>query len=373
VAKITNFNPCKARLLGEISYICSLKILNNLENTENEIIIKLAELLESNSRPIVVVPHSNPDGDAIGTAYGLAVVLKNAGQTVKVITPNDYPGFLGWLNGEVDIINYQRKKKTADNYILQCGLMFCVDFNEAKRADNMEKALISFEGLKIMVDHHPYPDNFCQLTISEPTYSSSAELMYDLIIAAGWERYLSQKAAEALYTGIMTDTGSFSHNTSRPNLYKVLSSLMTYGINTEAIHARVYHNFTADRIRLMGYSLHEKMVVLPEYRTGFICLTRDELKKYNFVPGDTEGFVNIPLSINNIVFSALFIEKDGYVKVSLRSKGSFPANAVCSDHFNGGGHLNAAGGEIKLGLSETIEKFTQLLPGYLHQLNETQS
>jgi phosphoesterase RecJ-like protein len=347
-----------------------LKIINRLENTGNEIIKGVAELLANNTKPIVIVPHSNPDGDAIGASYGLAIVLKNAGHMVKIISPNDYPGFLSWLNGEVVILNYLRRTKTAESYIQQCDIMFCVDFNEAKRADEMEKTIMSFPGKRIMIDHHPYPTDFCHYTISEPSYSASAELIYDLIIAAGWEQYLNHQAAEALYTGIMTDTGSFSHNTSRPNLYKVLSGLMTYGIDTESIHARVYHNFSADRLRLMGYCLHEKMIVLPEFRTGFFSLTRDELKKYNFVPGDTEGFVNIPLSINNIVFSALFIEKEGYIKVSFRSKGTFPANEFCSAHFNGGGHLNAAGGELKMGLGETLQKFTQLLPQYLHQLNE---
>jgi bifunctional oligoribonuclease and PAP phosphatase NrnA len=340
-----------------------------LENTGNEIIKGLALLISDNSRPIVIVPHSNPDGDAIGSAYGLAIVLKNMGQFVKIITPNNYPEFLSWLNGAVDIINFQKKKKTALHFIGQCSILICVDFNEARRADDMEETILSFPGTRIMIDHHPYPSDFCRITISEPSYSASAELVYDIVVAAGWERYLDKSAAEALYTGIMTDTGSFSHNTSRPNLYKVLSALMTFQIETEKIHAKVYHNFSADRLRLMGYCLHEKMVILPEFRTGYIALTRDELKKYNFVPGDTEGFVNIPLSINNIIFSALFIEKEGYVKVSMRSKGNFSANAICADYFNGGGHLNAAGGEIKAGLDETLQKFTQLLPLYLHQLN----
>lgn len=341
-----------------------------MENTGIEIIEGVAGLLKNNTSPVVVVPHSNPDGDAIGSAYGLAVILKNAGHTVKIISPNDYPGFLNWLNGEVDILNFQKRKKTSQKYLDNCAIMFCVDFNEAKRADEMEKSIGSFPGKKIMVDHHPYPTGFCHFTISEPSYSSTAELVYDFVAAAGLLPFLDKKAAEALYTGIMTDTGSFSHNTARPNLYKVLSALVSLNIDTESIHNRVYHNFSAERLRLMGYCLHDKMVVLPEYRTGYISLSRDELKKYNFVPGDTEGFVNIPLSINNIIFSALFIEKDGFVKVSFRSKGSFAANQFCSDHFNGGGHRNAAGGEINLSLNETLERFTQLLPTYLHQLNE---
>lgn len=355
--------------VGQNSYLCNSKKERLLKNTDNEIIGAISDLLARNTSPIVIVPHSNPDGDAIGSAYGLAVVLKNAGHEVRIISPNDYPGFLSWLNGDVEIFNYQKMRKTSLNYLQRCDIMFCVDFNDIGRTDEMESAIAGFGGTKIMVDHHPYPTAFCHYTVSEPEYSSSAELVYDFVVSLGLERFMNHEAAEALYTGIMTDTGSFSHNTSRPNLYKVLSALMTYGIDTESIHGRVYHNFSADRLRLMGYCLHEKMVVMPEYRTGYISLSRDELKKYNFVPGDTEGFVNIPLSINHIVFSALFIEKDGFVKVSFRSKGNFPANAFSSDHFNGGGHLNAAGGEIKLSLQETLDKFTQLLPDYLHLLN----
>jgi bifunctional oligoribonuclease and PAP phosphatase NrnA len=340
-----------------------------LKNTDSEVIARLSGLLKDNTAPVVVVPHSNPDGDAIGSAYGLAVVLKNYGHSVKVISPNDFPGFLNWLNGEIDILNFQKQKKQANQYIQECGVLFCVDFNDIRRTGDMKKVIESFSGTTVMIDHHPDPVNFCDFCISEPEYSSTAELVYDFVAAAGLEQYIDHQSAEALFTGIMTDTGSFSHNTSRPNLYRVLSSLMVYGINTEEIHNRIYHNFSADRIRLMGYCLHEKMVVLPEYRTGYISITRDELKKYNFVPGDTEGFVNIPLTINNIVFSALFIEKEGNVKVSFRSKGDFPANAFAAAHFGGGGHLNAAGGEIKLTLTEALENFRQLLPDYLHLLS----
>lgn len=339
-----------------------------MNNTDNEIIAAVSKLLSVAPVKIAVIPHSNPDGDAIGSSYGLAVILKNAGHEVRIVSPNDYPTFLDWLSGEVEIVNFQKKTITAKKYLQSCDLMFCVDFNDIRRTGDMAATIDSFKGPKIMIDHHPYPTSFCDYCISEPEYSSSAELVFDVVIACGWGEFINRQAAEAFYTGIMTDTGSFSYNTSRANLYKVLSELMKFHIDTESVHDLVYHNFSADRLRLMGYCLHEKMIILPEYRTGFISLTRDELKKYNFVPGDTEGFVNIPLSIHNIVFSALFIEKEGFVKASFRSKGSFPANSFSSDHFSGGGHLNAAGGEIQLSLNETIEKFTQLLPEYNHLL-----
>ncbi|HOI49298.1 MAG TPA: bifunctional oligoribonuclease/PAP phosphatase NrnA [Prolixibacteraceae bacterium] len=339
-----------------------------MENTGNEIINGIRLLLDGLNGPVVVVPHSNPDGDAIGAAFGLARVLKNAGFAVSIVSPNDYPTFLSWLEGDIEIVNFLKSRSVAESRLRASKLMFCVDFNEIDRVDEMKDALAAYSGKKVLIDHHPFPKDFCDWMVSESTYSSTAELVYDVVDALGLGQFWDKQAAEAIYTGIMTDTGSFSHNTSRPNLYRVLTGLMTFGIDTEAVHERVYHNFSAHRLQLLGYCLAEKLVVLPEFRTAYISITRDELKKYNFVPGDTEGFVNYPLSINNIVFSALFIEKDGWVKASFRSKGSFPANAFSEAHFGGGGHLNAAGGEAKLTLMETLEKFTQLLPDYLHQL-----
>ncbi len=340
-----------------------------MENTDSEVINILVKTLETQSGPLVVVPHSNPDGDAIGSAFALAIVLKNSGKDVKIVTPNDYPAFLNWMNdGEIEVLNYLKNKREAENYLHRCSIMFCVDFNEPGRVDEMEEKVNMFQGMKILIDHHPNPVDFCSIAISEPSYSSTAELVFEVVRAAGYEKYLTKRAAEALYAGIMTDTGSFSYSISRPELYRVLAALMTYHIDTEVIHSRVYDNFSTERFRLMGYCLLNKMVIIPEFRSAYISITRDELKMFNFVPGDTESFVNIPLSINNIVFSALFIEKENLTKASFRSKGSFPSNSFSSAHFNGGGHRNAAGGESKLPLVETLELFRQLLPAYSDQL-----
>jgi bifunctional oligoribonuclease and PAP phosphatase NrnA len=354
---------------GQALFISLQIICKLLENTDSKIIAEISDLLGNFSGSIVVVPHSNPDGDAIGSAYALSMVLKNAGKMVSIVTPNDYPAFLGWLNGEIEIINYLKNKVYAEEYLQRCSLMFCVDFNEPARLDDMEKVLNTFNGKKILIDHHPGPVYFCDWTISEPSYSSSAELVFEVITTAGWTKFMDKRTAEALYLGMMTDTGSFSYGTSRSGLYRTLSALMNYGIDTEAIHSKVYDNFSVSRFRLLGYCLQHKMVILPEYRTAYIALTASELKMFGFTPGDTEGFVNIPLSINGIVFSALFIEKEKFVKASFRSKGSFPSNLFSSSHFGGGGHLNAAGGDSKLTLDKVIECFTQLLPQYQNLLN----
>lgn len=348
-----------------------IQILIILKSTDKQIITSIKQIFAGKNKDITIVPHENPDGDAIGSAIGLAEVLVNHGHYVHIISPNDYPDFLKWFSSEIEIIIYRNEKNKAKKIITNSDVLICVDFNEPKRAENLEKKILEFGKTKILIDHHPHPTDFCDYTVSEIQYSSTAELIYDLVVAVGMKKNVTRNAAEALYTGILTDTGSFNHNTSNPNTFKVVSELMKFGIDTEKIQSGVYHNFSADRMKLLGYCLNNKMQVFPELRAAFISISKQELEDYNFIPGDTEGFVNYPLSINNIVFSALFMEKEGLVKASFRSKGNFPANLFSRNHFNGGGHLNAAGGESLLSLEETIEKFTQLLPEYKHQLLET--
>ncbi len=342
-----------------------------MENTGNEIFNFASEFLAVAGKNIVIIPHENPDGDAVGSSIGLAEVLKNSGHNICIISPNDYPDFLKWFSSEVSVLIYEKEKRKAKACLESADLLICLDFNDAKRTASLEKKILNFSKPKLLIDHHPFPVYFCDYTVSEPAYSSTAELVFDFINKIGFEKYLNSGAAEALYTGILTDTGSFSHNTSRPNLFKVVSELMKFGINTDKIQSNIYHNFSSDRMKLLGYCLNEKMEVFPELRSAVISITKAELEKFNFKPGDTEGFVNYPLSISNIVFSALFIEKEDFVKASFRSKGNFPVNEFSSNHFNGGGHLNAAGGECNETFERTIELFKQLLPGYKHQLQET--
>lgn len=341
-----------------------------LKNTENEIFSSLKSLLVEHHKKVVLVTHENPDGDAIGSAIGLGEVLKRFGHKVKIVVPNAYPDFLKWFSSEIDIVVYERKRSLATTILTESEILICVDFNEPKRAARMRKKLLEFSRPKLLIDHHPNPTDFCDYMISEPDYSSTAELVFDVVHLLGLENCLNHDAAEALFTGIMTDTGSFSHNIASPNTFMVVANLMEYGINTEKIHAAVYHTFSVHRMKLLGHSL-DKMKVFPEYRSAVIWLSQEELKEYSFQPGDIEGFVNYPLSINNIVFCALFMEKKDHVKVSFRSKGNFPSNEFARKHFSGGGHRKAAGGEIKLSLEDSVEKFTQLLKEYKHLLTET--
>ena len=349
----------------------SIQNYNELKNTDNETIIALKHLLEKNTGSIVLITHENPDGDAIGSAVGLAEVLKNQGQSVTVITPNNCPKFLRWFSSEVDIIVHAKNKIEAEEVIENCEIIICLDFNEAKRAGELGEFILGLSKLKVLIDHHPNPSEFCDYMFSEPGYSSTSELIYEIIEKIKFNKYLNRNAAEALYTGIMTDTGSFSHNVSDANVFRVAGNLISCGIDTAKIQSNVYHNFSANRMKLLGYCLNKKMEVFPEYRSAVISITKKELKNFDYEPGDTEGFVNYPLSVNNIVFSALFIENDGYIKASFRSKGNFPANKFSREHFDGGGHLNAAGGESKQMLDETIIKFKQLLGQYTNLLNDT--
>jgi bifunctional oligoribonuclease and PAP phosphatase NrnA len=342
-----------------------------LKNTKDKVFKALRELLGTGSKKMVIVTHENPDGDAIGSAIGVGEILQNVGHEVTIITPNDYPAFLQWFSSTLEILIYERKKKRSKELLHACDLLICVDFNDARRAARMESELLNFSKTKVLIDHHPDPKEFCDLMISEPEYSSTAELIVDVTRKISLESHINHNAAEALFTGIMTDTGSFSHNISRPNTFRVVSKLMEYNIDTGKIHAEVYHTFSAHRMKLLGHCLDKKMEIFPEYRSAVIWLSKSELEAYDYQPGDTEGFVNYPLAINNIIFSAIFIEKRDYVKVSFRSKGSFPANRFAQEHFSGGGHRNAAGGEIKLSLDEAVEKFRQLLVNYKHLLLET--
>jgi phosphoesterase RecJ-like protein len=350
----------------------SIQILNILKNTEIEIIRSVRHILAETKLKIAIVPHEGPDGDAIGSAIGLGEILSNFGHSVNIVTPNDYPEFLKWFASDINIIKYENDKRKGKAAIDTADTLICVDFNEVSRAGKLEKRVAKFSKTKILIDHHPYPTNFCDFIISEPEYSSTAELIFDVVHLIGLENQINKNAAEALYTGILTDTGAFNHNTSRPNTFKVVSELMKFGIDTERIQSGVYHNFSINRMKLLGYCLNEKMVVYPEYRAAVITISKEELQRFDFQPGDTEGFVNYPLSIKNIVFSVLFIEKEKSVKASFRSKGDFPTNQFAKTHFNGGGHLNASGGETDLSLNAAAEKITQLLPEYKHLLLKTE-
>jgi phosphoesterase RecJ-like protein len=235
----------------------------------------------------------------------------------------------------------------------------------------MQPLFENYTASQILIDHHPNPNIPCLLTFSDTRSSSTSELIYYLIEALGDISLMNKEIAECLFTGIMTDTGCFSFNSSRPETWQAVAELLRLNIDKDTIFSQVYENYSDSRMRLMGFCLNEKMKVIPEYNTAYISLTLDELRKFHFEPGDTEGFVNLPFSVNGIKVTALFIERDDHIKISLRSKGNIAINHIAQKYFNGGGHKNAAGGESILNMNDTISKFTSLLAVYEKELRQT--
>ncbi len=332
----------------------------------------IKELLNNRSK-IVITTHQNPDGDALGSVLGLYWFLKKMGHEVSAISPNDYPEFLQWLPGNDIVLDYTRKKRQVVKSIEEAEIIFYLDHNDSNRGGDMKDFLAASKAKRIMIDHHPYPQLNVDYAISKTEVSSTAELIYEFILDMDGGKFMDKDIAECLYTGIMTDTGCFSYNSSRTRTFEIASQLLGFSIDKDEIYRRIYDNFSAQRMRLLGYCLNEKMQVFPEFSTAFMSLSIEEQDRYNFTTGDSEGFVNYPLSIKGVCFTALFIERKDKVKISFRSRGTFRTNSFSEKNFSGGGHTNAAGGESNLSLKDTIQKFIDLLPQYAQELNNKEN
>jgi bifunctional oligoribonuclease and PAP phosphatase NrnA len=325
------------------------------------------------SENILLISHINPDGDAIGSQLALYHYLSSKGRKVGMMTPNYLQDFLKWMT-DADLIDiYIRDRKKCRMLIEQADLIVLLDFNHSNRLGESEEHVIRSGARKILIDHHLDPEDFTDLMISDTSKCSTAELVHELVRNMnGGEPFSSIPYSEAIYVGIITDTGNFEHGSYSSGTLRIVADLLDSGIEKEKILDLVYNNFSSDRLRLQGYALNKKMVVMPEYKTAYIFLTREDMKEYNHVKGDTEGFVNIPLSIKGIFFSALFVEKDGFIKISFRSKGKFPSNEFASLYFSGGGHLNASGGEYPDTLENTIEYFLKVLKENVWRFGEAE-
>jgi phosphoesterase RecJ-like protein len=331
------------------------------------------ELLTGVPGNVVVITHINPDGDAIGSSLGLCNTLINAGHNCSVIVPNDYPEFLKWLPTHTKAIVYKGNESMADTLIQSAAIIFFLDFNDPERITQLYESVSRSNAFIALIDHHPCPILTADYMLSDTAVSSTAELIFRFLIKAGFKNYISSAVATCLYTGIMTDTGCFSYNSSGQRTFKIVADLLGYGINKDRIFNRIYDNYSVERMRLLGHCLSQRMEYYPEYSTAMMWLNKDDLNKYNYQTGDSEGFVNYPLSIKGIRFSAFFIEKDDHIKASFRSKGNFAVNKFSAVHFNGGGHLNASGGELYETLGTTLDKFRGLLPQYKDELNNYDS
>lgn len=318
---------------------------------------------------VVIVSHVGPDGDAIGSSLGLSHFLQAQGKSVNVIVPNAFPDFLSWMPGSKDVLLYDRYKEFADELITDAELICCLDFNTLHRVDDMADSIRKARAKKALIDHHLNPEDFCDVTISHPEISSTSELVFRLICRMGCFSEISKESAECIYTGMMTDTGSFTYNSNNQEIYFIISELLSKGIDKDAIYRKVYNTYSESRLRLMGYVLSQ-MKVYPEHHAALISLTSEEQSRFTYIRGDSEGFVNIPLSIKGVSLSC-FLREDTekpMIKVSLRSVGTFPCNKLAAEFFNGGGHLNASGGEFygtmdeaKALFEQAIEKFKPLL------------
>ena len=317
----------------------------------------------------VMTTHLSPDGDAIGSSLSMAHYLTELGkERVHVIVPNDFPAFLKWMPGAKDDLIYEKYPDYAEQLIREADVIINLDNNEPKRIGRLAPIVEAAPGRKVMIDHHLYPaPDFCRLVISHPELSSTCELVFRLLCAMKSYDDINRQAAECLYTGMMTDTGAFSYNSNRTDIYFIIGELIKKGIDKDAIYRRVYQVYSESRMRLMGYTMNEKMKVYPAQRAALITLTRDELQRYHYTAGDTEGFVNMPLDIYGVEFSVFIREDRDYAKVSLRSVGRFPCNRFAMRYFNGGGHKNASGGEFYGSLEEAVRTFEQ----GLQELNPT--
>jgi phosphoesterase RecJ-like protein len=320
---------------------------------------------------VVITCHISPDGDAMGSSLGLCKALRNAGKEVKVITPDTPPKYLMFLPGAENIVVFTRHELYAKNLLANADLIFCLDYNDSKRIDLVAPALLASRAQKVMIDHHLYPDTFPDLVISHPEISSTSVLVYRVLSAIGLLRFVDIDVATALYTGMMTDTGNFSYNSNDPELYRVVARLLEKGIDKDGIYKRVYFTNSVNRLRLNGFALCENLVHYPDHRAALITLTRDELNRYHYQKGDTEDLVNRPLTCPDITYSVFLREETDYIKVSTRSKGDFPVNKLCQEYFNGGGHLNAAGGEFYGTLQEAVDRLLEAMPEFDRYLPQT--
>lgn len=316
---------------------------------------------------IVIIPHKDPDGDAIGSSLAWNDVLTKQGYSVSVVSPNEITQTLSWMKGFDDIVIYKTQIEKAKEVLKDANFFIFLDFNNLTRIGALHDELIKLNAPRLVVDHHPFPqENIADVLVSDTTVSSTCELSFTVLKALDWS--ISLDAAECLYTGIMTDTGLLNHNSSRPEIYHIVAELIGKGVDKEKIHNKIFQSNSLSRTRLFGHALCNKLEILPSQKVGIITLTQSELKEFDYKLGDTEGLVNEPLSIKGVEVAALFTEKeDNIVRTSFRSIGDIAVNKYSEQYFNGGGHKNAAGGKFKGSLSAAVEAFKNTVESYFYK------
>lgn len=339
---------------------------------DEKAIDKVRQLLLE-SEKIVITCHLTPDGDAIGSSLGLCHVLRSIGKDAVVVTPDLTPKSLQFLPGVNKTVAFTRQQELAAKLFADADMIFCLDFNESPRVDLLEPILLGSKAPKVMIDHHLHPGSFADVVISYPKVSSTAMLVFRVLCRLELFDRINREAAECIYTGMMTDTGNFSYNSNDPDLYVVIAELLKKGVDKDSLYQRACNTFSESSLRLNGYALSEKMELLSEHKCSLIALNAAELARFNYEKGDTEGLVNKPLAMPDVVWSVYLREDPNQIKISMRSKGDFPVNAVCKDVFGGGGHLNAAGAEFKGTLVDCIKKLKNAMANYDNYLPKHQS
>ena len=324
-----------------------------------------------NAQKIVLVTHLSPDGDAMGSSLGLYHYLQDMGKEVRVVVPNAFPCFLKWMNGAKDVVINSYIPTVAEALIKNADLIFCLDFNTLKRIGVLGELVEQSDAKKILIDHHLDPDEDFDVVISYPKISSTCEIVFRLMTQLGGFDRITSTVAECIYTGMMTDTGGFTYNSNDPEIFEIISMLLKKGVDRDHIYREVFNNYSDQRFRLLGFTLSKRMKLYPERKASLIYLSLEDQKQFNLTKGDTEGFVNYPLSIKGILFSVFIREDEKLTKVSLRSQGNFPCNKFAADFFNGGGHLNASGGEFYGDIEDAISLFEEGLEKYADLLEES--
>ncbi len=341
--------------------------------SEFESNITYLQKLLSEASEVLITTHYNPDGDAIGSSLALYHYLASQNINARVLIPNELPPFLQWMPGCEQAVIYQDDPAFADQLIASADLIFCLDYNGLGRVKLFTDQLKTAKATKVIIDHHVQPENEFDVVFSVVEVSSTSELLYQVLSKLGFNDGISQQIAECLFVGIMTDTGSFSFSCNRYETFEITADLIKSGIDVERIHRMVYDTYTESRMRLLGKCLGTNLKVLPEFSTAYIWLSKDDLANFDYQQGDTEGVVNYALSIQNVAVAALFTERDDRIRVSLRSKGDFSVNELARAHFNGGGHRNAAGGDVFKPMAETLKWFESLLPAYSVEIHNSLS
>lgn len=330
---------------------------------------KLKQRLSEKGLKAVIIPHISPDGDAVGSCSAFFEVCDKAGIDCHILTCDYIPEYLKFMKNIPESISYQDKPDLCKQFIAEADLIFMLDHNTVKREGDLEPWVSSAPGKRVIVDHHPMPDNQ-DYVISDTGVSSTCELLYSLIVAVWGKEIIDSNVANALYTGINTDTGGLSHNSSCSATYRIIADLLELGLDKAYIHERIYQMNNLSRLRLIGNVLLNKLQVHPLYPVAIMPITREELERYNYKDGDLEGLVNIPLSVHNISISIQITERRERVKLSFRSKGKIPVNEWSKAFFNGGGHLNAAGGQMDMTLDEVVRKVYETIPWFFERLRE---